>query len=173
MAGQEEPHSGNDATVGGGEESLPAGPSSDPTKPAAALALAAGPDFGDPKPPSPFVDDSTEAERDARDGPLKPRVRDLLSEAVGAEMYGVNWNDSGWRDPKEGREFTVSRYYMHPRIAVDFPGEREMEQDVPMKREVLHGLGIAYIVVAPKESKTKDEIVTAIAAERKLLKGGE
>ena len=173
MAGIEEPRSGNDATVGGEVENLPAGPSSDPTKPGASIALAAGPGFGDPKPPSPFVDDSTEAERDARDGPLKPRVRDLLSEAVGAEMYGVNWNDSGWKDSKDGHEFTVSRYYMHPRIAVDFPDERELEHDVPMKREVLHRLGIAYIVVAPKESKDKNEIITAIAAERKLLKGGE
>lgn len=170
MAGREEQDSEQVLTVGGGD--LPSAGQS-PEVPAAAAAIASGPRFGDIEPSTGFVDERKEAAREAAEKRPRPKVRDLLNEAVGAEMYGINWTASRWRIPRTGQLFEVARYYMHKKVAIDFPDERQMTEEVPIKRAVLRSLGVVYIAVGPNDVTTKQQMMDAIEAERVLLQKGE
>jgi len=146
-----------------------------PEAPAAAVNIVPEAKFGDPegtRASGPkFHDEKAEAAEEAAE--KKPiRKDDPISGALDATMFGQSYSGSGWLYPRTRRTFSVWRFYMHQKVAIDKPATKaEMEGDIPLKREVLHSFGIAYVVVAPNEGLTQEELLKRVAEERKALEG--
>lgn len=157
------------------EVSLPEGVTAevpnDPTKPAAAAAMAKPPEFGDQKVPGPTRE--SEKERDAREMREKkapPKQRNLLNEAIGDEFHITNDTRPNWRLPRAGQQFRVSRHYIHKKVAVDYlDNSRQMANDVSGKRAILNADGIVYIAIGPREAFTTEEVQDMIERERTTI----
>lgn len=115
--------------------------------------------------------DLSKPDESERFEPAPTRQRDLINEALGANMFGSDWRESADWVFEDGYPFSVTRYYPHHRIAIDFPRVWRDVEGVEQKRAVLRKQGIVYIPIMPEEAMTINELRARVAAERATLGG--
>lgn len=99
--------------------------------------------------------------------PKPNRARDLVNEALGADLYVTDWS-AGWAFHDQ-YPFVVSRYYPTAEIAVDFPRSWRDVEWVEEKRRIVQAAGIAYLAVMPREALNVNELRTRLAESLRQL----
>jgi len=118
------------------------------------------------KTPKPF--DLSQPDLGERQERAPVRHGDLVNDAVGADLWGKDWRECGW-EWADGFPFSVTRYYLHQRVAVDFPRLYRDVEGVNFKRRLLASQGVAYVAIMPNEALTVDELRRLIQTARAAL----
>ena len=72
------------------------------------------------------------------------RPTDEVSTALGSPIFLSPYSAPEWTQPRTGKRLTVSRWYPHLKVAVDFP---RTEADEHEKRAFFDGRGVKAIIV--------------------------
>jgi hypothetical protein len=149
--------------------------------PAASVAPASGPALvnkADDNAPESFDDSFVKKDQLTEKRPQ--RRLDPIDEAVGSSFWVLNGSEGSWTvKPKKGSQikmpngtisrtahpFTATRWYIHKRIAIDFPLTDTEADFFLLKREVLRKLGVTAVCVPPRDALSGPELRDAISAE--------
>lgn len=139
--------------------------------PPAASAVLAAPQntVEEAKQPLTFAEVDHIDARDRTDKPVRERMADDLNEAVGENRFIVNASMHGWYRLRGTLRFSVTRFYFHKRVAIDFPRSFQDVTIVEQKRDVLRALGIVYVAIMPGESLSPEQVQKRIRDEKLLI----